>query len=115
MAKFEPFFGGCFASINDLNYHFQNNIDEFGQVLYASYDQFGYEGAVYCLTLINGELHDVEGSHCSCYGLEDLWNPQKTNLKAVQTYVEGQRCYFPFPTQEQFDRIKKYLNRKGIE
>lgn len=28
-----------------------------------------------------GELFEVTGSHCSCYGFEDQWTPQSTTVK----------------------------------
>jgi|SRR6188474_1830793 len=30
-----------------------------------------------------GQLYEVNGSHCSCYGLEGRWDPEETNYKAL--------------------------------
>ena len=32
----------------------------------------------------NGELYEVNGSHCSCYGLEGQWEPDRVLLKELE-------------------------------
>lgn len=31
----------------------------------------------------DGQLFEVNGSHCSCYGLEDQWSPEETSWAAL--------------------------------
>jgi len=33
-----------------------------------------------------GKLYDVNGSHCSCFGLEDQWLPEETTVAALYRY-----------------------------
>ena len=63
------------------------NISDIGDhvLLYASYQECGYEGYAWALTAIwdgciggirkDVKFYMVEGSHCSCYGLEGQWKP----------------------------------------
>ena len=52
-------------------------------VLYASYDRADYEGWANVIFRKEGKLYEVNGSHCSCYGLEDQWEPEETTVKAL--------------------------------
>jgi hypothetical protein len=53
-------------------------IDE--EVLFACYDIDGYEGNAYVLLQKDGKLYEVDAYHCSCYGLEDGWQPKEVPL-----------------------------------
>ena len=53
------------------------------EVLAAIYETPCYEGYAFVLFEKNGELYEVNGSHCSCYGLEDQWEPTRTTWKAL--------------------------------
>lgn len=52
-------------------------------VLVAIYD---YEGSAFVLLQepLTGELFEVNGSHCSCNGLEGCWDPEPVNFRALQ-------------------------------
>lgn len=39
-----------------------------------------YEGSAYVLFRRDGELYEVEGSHCSCYELEGQWHPERVTV-----------------------------------
>lgn len=52
-------------------------IPEPEQVLYAEYKQEGYEGSAWVVYRNGDKFYSVEGSHCSCYGLEDQWKPEE--------------------------------------
>src|SRR5574343_324534 len=45
------------------------------KILFASYTYQNYEGNAFVLFEQDGELYEVNGSHCSCFGLETQWNP----------------------------------------
>lgn len=47
------------------------------EFLYASYTYEDYSGSAYVLFRKAGKLFQVEGSHCSCYGLEGQWEPDE--------------------------------------
>lgn len=47
-------------------------------VIVAAYGGGAYEGAAFVLFKHDGKLYEVNGSHCSCFGLEGQWNPEET-------------------------------------
>lgn len=53
------------------------------KILVAWYGHGGYEGSSFVLYQKDGELWEVNGSHCSCGGLEDQWSPEKTSWAAI--------------------------------
>jgi hypothetical protein len=59
------------------------------EILYAHYtdeDYCGYGAVVY---LHGGNLYMVEGSHCSCNGLEGQWVPIQTTVGAMRMMRES--------------------------
>lgn len=61
-------------------------------ILLASYGSENYCGDAYVLYEKDGELYEVHGSHCSCYGLSESsydgsttsqWSPERTTLESV--------------------------------
>jgi len=52
-------------------------------VLLAWYGYGDYNGESFVLFERDGKLWEVNGSHCSCYGLEDQWCPKETSWKAL--------------------------------
>ena len=54
------------------------------EVLLASYSYEDYSGLAFVLFRKGGELFEVNGSHCSCYGLEDQWEPESTTVAALR-------------------------------
>lgn len=59
-------------------------------ILFAVYSTPSYEGYAWVLFEQHGKLFEVNGSHCSCYGLEDQWEPEEIDLKELEhRLVEG--------------------------
>lgn len=54
------------------------------EILLASYGTPSYEGYAFVLFQRDGKLYEVNGSHCSCYGLEGQWDPEETTLEALR-------------------------------
>ena len=52
-------------------------------VLFAAYDTPDYEGYATVVFINEGKFHIVEGSHCSCFGLEDQWLPDEMPFEAL--------------------------------
>lgn len=52
-------------------------------ILFASYGQANYSGEAFVLFEKDGNLFEVNGSHCSCYGLEGQWEPEETSLDSL--------------------------------
>lgn len=53
-------------------------------ILFASYGNANYSGDAWVLYEENGNLYEVNGSHCSCYGLEGQWEPEKVVLEELE-------------------------------
>ena len=54
------------------------------KILFASYSYENYSGDAFVLFSKDGELFEVNGSHCSCYGLEYQWSPEPVVLKELE-------------------------------
>lgn len=54
------------------------------EVLLASYTYESYEGDAFVLFRKDGNLYEVNGGHCSCYGLENQWKPEETTIEALE-------------------------------
>lgn len=83
------------------------------RVLFASYgsDSGGYGGEAWVLLEKGGELYEVHGSHCSCYGLEDQFSPERLFLPELKNRIVngdfGHNCEDKFK-----EELKEFL---GIE
>ena len=53
------------------------------EILYACYNGGGYDGEAHVIFRKDGKLYEVNGSHCSCYGLEGQWKPEETSAEAM--------------------------------
>ena len=58
-------------------------------ILFAWYGGDGYEGSAFVLFHRDGKLYEVNGGHCSCYGLEGQWDPEETSVEAVEHRVHN--------------------------
>jgi hypothetical protein len=58
------------------------------EILFAVYWSESYDGSAFVLYRKDGELYAVEGSHCSCYGLEDQWSPVKVTKESLVHEIE---------------------------
>ena len=69
--------------LNDFNA--QNYIDpEDIKILFASYTYANYEGNAWVLFAKDNQLFEINGGHCSCYGLENQWDPEVVVLKELE-------------------------------
>ena len=68
-----------FEDIDDLRQQFEIGEKDIKdeEVLVASYATPSYEGDAFILFRRDGKLYEVNGSHCSCYGLEGQWRPEE--------------------------------------
>lgn len=62
------------------------------QVLFAAYVFYSYEGEAFVLFEVDGTLYEVNGGHCSCFGLEGQWEPEATSWEALsmRNWHEGE-------------------------
>lgn len=77
--------------IKDFCGYDQNPSDEWNDVnfLFASYGQDNYSGDAFVLFERDGELFEVHGSHCSCYGLEDQFDPESVVLEELENRLKN--------------------------
>ena len=77
---------GNFADKEDLMNAFE--IDEATlegcRILFAAYENESYDGYAMVIFSKEGKLYEVHGSHCSCNGLEGMWDPEETNMEALK-------------------------------
>lgn len=80
-------------------------------VLFAAYE-CEYEGKALVVFLRDGHLYEVNGSHCSCYGLEDQWDEEETTVEALRHRVErGTLGYFLGSYTADFNQMLDRLSR----
>lgn len=67
------------------------------EILLASYTYESYSGDAFVLLRERAtqKLFTVEGSHCSCNGLEDQWEPVETSLEALQRRMPLDQTHGP--------------------
>lgn len=58
------------------------------QIIIAVYEYEDYSGDAFVLFEEDGQLYEVHGGHCSCYGLEGQWEPEPTSWDLLIDRVE---------------------------
>lgn len=66
------------------------------EIIYATYTYEDYSGSAYVLFRKDDKFYEVHGSHCSCWGLEEQWEPEEVSLADLfrrmdkcPTYYDG--------------------------
>jgi len=59
------------------------------EIILASYTYEDYSGDAFVLFRKDGQLFEVNGDHCSCYGLEGQWEPEETSVEALRHRLTG--------------------------
>jgi len=96
---------GDFVSERDVFEQFGEEPSDDIDLLLAEYSQMDYEGSAFVLFLKDDKLYEVNGSHCSCYGLEDQWRPEETTIEALKHRLENGHisCHYGYAkADEQF-------------
>lgn len=71
-------------------------------VLLASYTYEDYSGHAFVLFRREGKLFEVNGSHCSCYGLAEQdysgddrtqWEPEETSKEALEKRLDNDYAF----------------------
>lgn len=82
------------------------------ELVYAVYSTPPYEGSADVIYREAGRWYHVNGGHCSCYGLEDQWEPEDLDPAIhLAALKEGKRLLnvydsendYPEATRENFD------------
>lgn len=80
-------FYGEFSNEGDVCKEFQiDSVD--GVIIFAAYEIDGYEGSADVIYVSNGKFFHVSGSHCSCYGLENQWEPEEMPVEALKHVIQ---------------------------
>lgn len=82
------FYSG-FDDKQDVARQFDVKLEDNIEILYAQYNQEGYEGYATVIYSQDGKLFEVHGSHCSCYGLEGQWSPEDCTYEDVIARAEN--------------------------
>lgn len=82
-------------------------------ILLAWYGYGDYDGSAFVLFERDGNLYEVNGGHCSCYGLEGQWEPEETSVEALRhRIVNGHLGRDGYYDDGVFDvTLKKILTR----
>ena len=81
------------------------------KVLFASYTYENYQGSATVLFEKDDKLFEVIGSHCSCYGLEDQWEPTETCIAVIEKMVSGE-IWVDGNHKQAMSEVLKYLQDK---
>lgn len=90
---------GAWSSKEEMAKDFSNAYDEplheamIADVIVAAYEAGGYEGDAFVLFRKDGKLYEVNGSHCSCYGLEGMWEPEEVEPEVLLERLERAGSY----------------------
>ena len=79
------------------------------EVLLAAYSYADYEGQAYVLFRKEGQLFEVHGGHCSCYGLEGQWDPQAVTKNDLLLHLNAERV--PYEYHWVADELRAVLKR----
>lgn len=66
------------------------------KVIVAAYDNEDYSGDAFVLLKKGRQYYEVNGSHCSCYGLEGQWDLEDSDKLALKHRVENGYSYGGF-------------------
>ncbi len=80
---------GLLADFNE--YGVSDDLLEGYEVLLAYYSYEDYSGEAFVLLRKEGKLYEVNGSHCSCYGLEGQWEPEETTTESLAHRLDSGR------------------------
>lgn len=83
-----------FSSTEDVIKEYQAPADALkGAVVHLAWYGYGdYSGDSLVIFERGGKLFEVNGSHCSCNGLEEQWKPEETSWEALAMRKIGSYC-----------------------
>lgn len=81
----ENVYCGDWECLQDMLNDFQISEDvvQGYDVLYAWYEYENYSGSAFVLLQKDGKFYEVNGGHCSCYGLENQFDLEETSVEAL--------------------------------
>lgn len=85
---------GNFKTLEDVKERFEAKDEGFPtdqEILFAAYADGDYSGDAKVIYYKDKKLYEVNGSHCSCMGLEGQWEPEETSWAAIAMRPEKDR------------------------
>lgn len=84
-------------------------------IFLADYTYESYSGSAFVLFRKEGKLYEVHGSHCSCYGLENQFDPEVTSVEALEHYLEKGEYSYKEYAEELREIINTLKRGKGMK
>jgi len=82
------------------------------KILFACYKTGGYSGQGFVLFKKGRKYYEVNGSHCSCYGLEGQWSPEEVVMKELITRAErNMSCC----ENEYYNELNTFLQKNFVK
>jgi hypothetical protein len=75
--------GNSFSSWEDVQREYAMSEEEPHEIFMMNYTYECYEGWSIVVYRRGHKYYTVHGSHCSCYGLEDQWDPEEYESKEL--------------------------------
>lgn len=93
-----------FRSIDDLEAKFQIKLND-EEIIFAEYSMGDYDGQAWVVFQREGELYEVNASHCSCYGLEGQWDEEKTSVAELEHRISKGEASNSFNSKALIDEL----------
>lgn len=105
-----------FSSKQDVIESYQVSPEEFDgvEIILADYTYMDYSGSSFVLFEKDDKLYEVNGSHCSCFGLEGQWEPEEVLLEELIERVETNK-YYHNSNRDELREILRYIQLMGID
>lgn len=109
LLKKQPVFLNRFSNNHDVSSNYEVDLSGVN-ILFAQYAAYAYEGSSWVLFEQNGKLYEVNGNHCSFYGLEGQWEPEECTIESLKYRIENGRLGESDDQEFRFaDELKKFL------
>ena len=82
-------YDGDFEKREDIESEFGDELHSSIEIIYADYSQGNYEGTAHVLYRQHGKLFTVDAYHCSCHGLDGMWEPVETTLETIRHLADN--------------------------
>ncbi len=91
-----------------------SDLDDDTCVLLAAYGNDYYEGSAFVLFIKDDKMYEVHGSHCSCFGLEDQWEPEETTFEALEHRIEKGYLFLYGHEGDVKEKMRELINIKDL-
>lgn len=112
--KTDPMFLGDWTGKDSLDvldkFQVKHSVAAGHEILFAWYVYEDYSGKAFVLTRKDEQLYEVNGGHCSCYGLESQWEPEETTIGALTHRLNEGEMGLDYSDRNAFaDELRDFL------